>query len=118
MTTDGGGVAAFGYRYQYLVTAEEVLRILASGIVDLDSVVLIVEPTRADLKSGSDADNDVVDFAIEINGQVTQRVQVKSSRVPSKLNPSNTPMSAPSSSGWGPEAKRPPCSPTSRLRKT
>jgi hypothetical protein len=87
MTTDGGGVAAFGYRYQYLVTAEEVLRILASGIVDLDSVVLIVEPTRADLKSGSDADNDVVDFAIEINGQVTQRVQVKSSRVPSKLNP-------------------------------
>lgn len=87
MTTDGGGIAAFGYRYQYLVTAEEFLRLLASGSDDLVSAAFIVEPTQVDLRSASGADDDVVDYAVEINGQVTRRVQVKASRIPSRLNP-------------------------------
>jgi hypothetical protein len=87
VTTDGGGVAAFGYRYQYLVTAEEILSVLTTHTSDLDGVALIVEPTQTDLGSLEGADDDVVDFAIEIDGTITRRVQVKASRVPSKLNP-------------------------------
>ncbi|MFZ3395424.1 ATP-binding protein [Rhodococcus sp. 7Tela_A2] len=86
MTTDGGGVAAFGYRYQYLVTAEQFLRIITTHTGNLDEVALIVEPTSRDLAATSDEDDDVVDFAVEVDGTITRRIQVKASRVPSELN--------------------------------
>jgi tetratricopeptide (TPR) repeat protein len=85
MTIDGGGVAAFGFRYQFLVTAEEILLALIAHSGDLFDLTLIVEPTKREL--GDTADDDVVDFAIERNGTVFHRVQVKSSRNPSKMNP-------------------------------
>lgn len=87
MTSDGGGVAAFGYRYQYLATAEEFLRVIAARTHSLNDVTLIVEPTRADVGSGSEADDDIVDFAIEIEGTITRRVQVKASRDPLNAKP-------------------------------
>lgn len=87
MTSDGGAVAAYGFRRQYLVTAEEILRLITRREVDLDQLAVIIEPTRIDLASTGVADDDVVDFAIEVAGDVVRRVQVKSSRVPSGMNP-------------------------------
>ena len=92
MTSDGGAVAAYGFRRQYLVTAEEILRLIASRDLDLDQLAVIIEPTRIDLASTGVIDDDVVDFAIELGAEIVRRVQVKSSRVPSGMNPSSTPM--------------------------
>jgi hypothetical protein len=87
VTTDGGAVAAYGFRRQYLVAAEEILRIVEERGDDLAGLTLIIEPTRADLGTVSAADDDIVDFAIEIAGTVVRRVQVKSSKTPSGMNP-------------------------------
>ena len=87
MTTDGGAVAAFGFRRQYLAAAEEFLRAVRAHVDDLSPLALVIEPTRADLGIASDADDDIVDFAIEVNGTVVRRVQVKSSKAPSGMNP-------------------------------
>ncbi|MFE6920600.1 ATP-binding protein [Nocardia sp. NPDC057663] len=84
MTSDGGAVAAFGFRFQYLVTVEEFLRTVTGSSDDPGSLVLIVEPRRHDIGVGND--DDVVDFAIERNGRVERHVQVKSSVVPSESN--------------------------------
>jgi tetratricopeptide (TPR) repeat protein len=84
---DGGAVAAYGFRRQYLAAAEEILRIVTERADDLAGLTLIIEPTRADLGTVSAADDDIVDFAIEIDGTVVRRVQVKSSRTPSGMNP-------------------------------
>ncbi len=87
MTIDGGAVAAYGFRRQYLVAAEEILRIVNERVDDLGGLTLVIEPTRADLGTASDADDDIVDFAIEVGGTVVRRVQVKSSKTPSGMNP-------------------------------
>ena len=86
MTTDGGGVAALGFRYQYLATAEEILLLVATHPEHLADLAVIVEPTGVELGPAT-PDDDVVDIAIEQAGQVTRRVQVKSSRMPSGMNP-------------------------------
>lgn len=87
MTIDGGAVAAYGFRRQYLVAAEEILRIIKEHADDLAGLTLIIEPTRADLETASVVDDDIVDFAIEIDGTVVRRVQVKSSKTSSGMNP-------------------------------
>lgn len=87
MTTDGGAVAAYGFRRQYLVAAEEILRVVKERADDLASLTLIIEPTRADLGNVSIADDDIVDFAIDVDGSVVRRVQVKSAKTPSGMNP-------------------------------
>ncbi|ORA15590.1 NB-ARC domain-containing protein [Mycobacterium asiaticum] len=87
MTADGGTIAAYGFRRQYLAAAEEILRIIAERVDDLSGLTLVIEPTRADLGTASDADDDIVDFAIEVDGTVVRRVQVKSSKTPSSMNP-------------------------------
>lgn len=51
MTSDGGAVAAYGFRRQYLVTAEEILRLITRREIELDQRVVIIEPTRIDLAS-------------------------------------------------------------------
>ncbi|MFG3522054.1 ATP-binding protein [Nocardia nova] len=84
MTTDGGAVAAFGFRFQYLVTVDEFLRAITENPDDPGALVLIVEPTRHDIGVGND--DDVIDFAIERDGRVERHVQVKSSVVPSESN--------------------------------
>lgn len=83
--SDGGGAAAFGFRYQYLATAEEFLLAVTTHSADQSNLTLIVEPIRPDLRALTD--DDIVDFAIEIAGDVSRRVQVKSSRAPSGRNP-------------------------------
>ncbi|RIR15177.1 ATP-binding protein [Mycobacteroides abscessus] len=87
MTSDGGAVAAYGFRRQYLVTAEEILRLITCPEMELHQLAVIIEPTRIDLPSTEVIDDDVVDFAIELSGEIVRRVQVKSSRVPSGMNP-------------------------------
>lgn len=87
MTSDGGAVASYGFRRQYLATAEEFLRLVVARGDDLTELAVIIEPTRSDLGASDVADDDVVDFAIEASGEIVRRVQVKSSRVPSGMNP-------------------------------
>lgn len=75
----GGGIAAFGLRYQYLSTAEYVLVFLRDNPDLIPHSNLVIEPlhTKADGK-----DDDVVDFAIEIDDEPSHNVQVKSSSEP------------------------------------
>ena len=82
----GGRSSAYGFLYQYLATADYFLRYLSADIDPAD-VALLVEPTAL---TGSD--QDIVDFAIENNGVVVERVQVKGSSDPSgnKLHPGDT----------------------------
>lgn len=87
VTLDGGAVAAYGFRRQYLAAAEEILRILKDRIDDLTGLILVIEPTRAELGAGSEIDDDIVDFAIELDSNVVRLVQVKSSKAPSGMNP-------------------------------
>ncbi|SPM40210.1 hypothetical protein MNAB215_2406, partial [Mycobacterium numidiamassiliense] len=87
VTIDGGTIAAYGFRRQYLAAAEEILHIVKERADNLTGLALIVEPTRADLGNASDADDDIVDFGIEVDGNVVRRVQVKSSKTPSGTNP-------------------------------
>lgn len=87
MAVDGGGAAAFGFRYQYLATAEEILRVVSTHSGDIADLSLLVEPTRRELGNAPDVDDDVVDFAVEAAGATIRRVQVKASRHPSGLNP-------------------------------
>ena len=87
MTSDGGAVASYGFRRQYLATAEEFLRLVVARGENLAELAVIIEPTRTDLIGSDVADDDVIDFAIEVGGEIVRRVQVKSSRVPSGMNP-------------------------------
>ncbi|XTP37490.1 hypothetical protein ACORG1_15350 [Mycobacterium sp. TJFP1] len=75
----GGGVAAFGFSYQYLQTAEVFLTFLRDNTEQIPRATLVVEPlhTKADGE-----DDDVVDFAIEVDGDVLYSIQVKSSVEP------------------------------------
>jgi tetratricopeptide (TPR) repeat protein len=87
MISDGGAVATYGFRRQYLATAEEILRLIVARSDDLDDLAVLIEPTRIHLSGIGVSDDDVVDFAIETGGEIVRRVQVKSSRVPSGMNP-------------------------------
>jgi len=87
MTSDGGAVASYGFRRQYLATAEAFLRLVVARGDDLAELAVIIEPTRTDLGGSDVADDDVVDLAIEAGGEIVRPVQVKSSRVPSGMNP-------------------------------
>jgi NAD(P)-dependent dehydrogenase (short-subunit alcohol dehydrogenase family) len=77
----GGVQAAFGYRYQYLVTVEFFLRYLRDHIEDLASTVLHVEPTALAAR-GVVADDEIVDFAVEVADTVALTAQVKGSADP------------------------------------
>jgi hypothetical protein len=77
----GGVQAAFGYRYQYLVTVECFLRYLRVHLEDLASTVLHVEPTALAAR-GVVADDEIVDFAIEVADTVVLTAQVKGSADP------------------------------------
>lgn len=75
----GGGVAAFGFSYQYLQTAEVFLTLLRENPELIARATLVIEPLH---KKPDGKDDDVVDFAIEVDGEVMHSVQVKSSSEP------------------------------------
>ena len=62
----GGSVAAYGLNYQYLSTAEYFLRFLRKNMEPLPMATLVVEPVIA---KADGEDDDIVDFAIEIDGE-------------------------------------------------
>ena len=80
----GGGIAAFGLNYQYLVTAEYFLRFLRQNPELIPRATLVVEPLVAKPDGKED---DVVDFAIEVDGEATHHTQAKSS-----VEPTNNPL--------------------------
>ncbi|MCX2930867.1 hypothetical protein ORI20_11300 [Mycobacterium sp. CVI_P3] len=75
----GGGVAAFGFSYQYLQTADVLLKLLRENPELISRATLVVEPLH---KKADGKDDDVVDFAIEVDSEVMYSVQVKSSSQP------------------------------------
>src|ERR1700730_17502048 len=75
----GGGIAAFGLRYQYLVAAEYVLAFLRDNLALIPHTQLLTEPLH---KQSDGKDDDAVDFAIEIDDEPSHSVQVKSSSEP------------------------------------
>jgi hypothetical protein len=75
----GGRVAAYGLNYQYLATAEFFLGFLRKNIDLLPRAVLVIEPSGAKADSKND---DIVDLAIEIDGEATHHIQVKASTKP------------------------------------
>jgi hypothetical protein len=80
MTTLGGGsVAAYGLRYQYLATVEYFLRYLSEHPELIARASLVVEPV---LKDADDTDDDIVDFAIEVDDVAVHHVQVKATTKP------------------------------------
>jgi hypothetical protein len=83
VTGDGDTNASYGFRRQFLVTAEAVLRTLLGDSVDPGAVAVLIEPTCSDLGGTDGVDDDIVDFAIEAHGAIVRRVQVKSTRIPS-----------------------------------
>lgn len=87
----GGRSSAYGFLYQYLATADYFLRYLSADDIDPADVALLVEPTALTTRGIGD-DQDIVDFAIENNSVVVERVQVKGSSDPlsNKLHPGDT----------------------------
>jgi hypothetical protein len=65
VTGDGDTNASYGFRRQFLVTAEAVLRTLLGDSVDPGAVAVLIEPTCSDLGGTDGVDDDIVDFAIE-----------------------------------------------------
>jgi tetratricopeptide (TPR) repeat protein len=87
MTVDGGGLAAFGFRYQYLVAVEDFLHYVVAHPDDAGETSLIVEPTRVETEDADGDPEEVVDYAIVLRNEVVRRVQVKASKQPSALRP-------------------------------
>jgi hypothetical protein len=87
MTDDGGAVATYGFRRQFLATAEEILQLIVESVENLTELAVVIEPTRVQLQGTDVADDDIVDFAIEKAHEIVRRVQVKSTRAPSGMNP-------------------------------
>ena len=73
----GGTRSAFGYLYQYVASAEYYLRSLSEH----PTAALLVEPTAL-ASRGLAADDDIVDFAVEVDAVVVDKVQVKGSADP------------------------------------
>ena len=85
---DGGQIAAYGFRYQYLAAAEQILLYLVDNASDIDAISLTIEPARLDAAHSGDGDPDeVIDYTITDNGSAVQRTQVKASREPSASRP-------------------------------
>jgi hypothetical protein len=80
MTTLGGGsVAAYGLKYQYLATVEYFLRYLRLHPELIARTTLVVEPL---FKNANEADDDIVDFAIELDDVAVHHIQVKATTKP------------------------------------
>ncbi|BAD56232.1 hypothetical protein [Nocardia farcinica] len=79
MPADGSS-AAFGFSYQYLVSALRVLRMLSADSTLTARVALSIEPVMHSTATGK-AD-DIVDFSISVDGVEVDRVQVKASTDP------------------------------------
>ncbi|RGP45290.1 hypothetical protein AWH04_03490 [Rhodococcus erythropolis] len=62
-----------------MATAEWLLSSLARRPDKVALTTLLVEPTPADMTDADGVDGDIIDFAIECDGAVTDRVQVKAS---------------------------------------
>jgi hypothetical protein len=73
----GGTWSAFGYLYQYAATAEYYLRCLTQH----PTAALLIEPTAL-AGRGLSSDDDIVDFAVELESRVIDKVQVKGSANP------------------------------------
>ena len=73
----GGTRSAFGDLYQYAATAEYYLRFLSEH----PTAALLVEPTAL-ASRGVAADDDIVDFAVELDSLIVDKVQVKGSGDP------------------------------------
>ncbi|MEA2774525.1 MAG: hypothetical protein QOD93_7487 [Acetobacteraceae bacterium] len=73
----GGTWSAFGYLYQYAATADYYLRCL----IEHPTAALLIEPTAL-AGRGLSSDDDIVDFAVELESQVIDKVQVKGSAKP------------------------------------
>ncbi|AFM18593.1 hypothetical protein Mycch_3868 [Mycolicibacterium chubuense NBB4] len=85
---NGGQVAAYGFRYQYLAAAEHILRYLLDHPADLGAVSLTIEPARLDARRHGGADPDeVIDYSVNHQGVAVQRTQVKATRQPSPSSP-------------------------------
>lgn len=80
MTTLGGGsVAAYGLKYQYLATADYFLRYLREHPELIPRATLVVEPL---LINPAGKDDDIVDFAIEVDDSASHHIQVKATTKP------------------------------------
>ena len=77
----GGNQSAFGYRYQYLATIERFLRYMRDRLGQLGAIALHVEPTTL-MREGIARDDDIIDFAVEFDSVIAERVQVKGSSNP------------------------------------
>lgn len=77
----GGNQSAFGYRYQYLATIERFLRYMRDHLGELPAIALHIEPTTL-MSEGVARDDDIIDFAIELDDQIVERDQVKGSSNP------------------------------------
>ena len=77
----GGNQSAFGYRYQYLATIERFLRYMRDHLGQLGAIALHVEPTTL-MHEGIARDDDIIDFAIELDDEIAERDQVKGSSNP------------------------------------
>jgi hypothetical protein len=77
----GGNQSAWGYRYQYLATIERFLRFMRDHLGELGAIALHVEPTTL-MREGIARDDDIVDFAIELDDEIVERDQVKGSSDP------------------------------------
>lgn|GEM_PF-1879023 len=77
----GGNQSAWGYRYQYLATIERFLWFMRDHLGELGAMALHVEPTTL-MREGVARDDDIVDFAIELDGEIVERDQVKGSSDP------------------------------------
>lgn len=77
----GGAVAAYGLKYQYLATLDYFLRYLREYPELIPCSSLVVEPV---LEDGEGEDDDIVDFAIEVDGVAAQYIQVKATTKPAQ----------------------------------
>lgn len=80
-TTGGGSAAAYGLKYQYLATLEYFLRYLRAQPELIPRAGLVVEPM---LKDADDANDDIVDFTVELDDVAVHHVQVKATTKPDR----------------------------------
>lgn len=80
MTSRGGGAAAaYGLKYQYLATADYFLRYLREHPELIARATLVVEPL---LLKADEKEDDIVDFAIEVDDVASHHIQVKATTKP------------------------------------
>ena len=84
-STDGGTNAAYGFVFQFVTTAETFLNHLRNNFDKVGSTALHIE--SASLGNSAD-DDDIVDYAIEVDETIWVRTQVKATRRGRALTPS------------------------------